>query len=319
MEEIKNGSTRYSPNQGDQTLVEAIAKKYNVNSNRVIITIGAEQGLFASMFATLSKGDSVAFLTPSYPAYEGIATMLGARSIFIKNDAHGRPDLKDLKRALSKARVLVCCSPNNPDGRVLTKEEVDNIACIAKEHKTLIIADECYEFLSFKEHTSFLSTNAQVIKLSSASKQFSATGIRVGWMVVPDGWKDQFVKIQNMSITCAPVAEQRAVAQCITNHIEYTDMRHAFKTRSARACSILDRAGIPYIKPEGAFYLFVKVPTDDYAFCIKLAQEKGILIVPGSAFGNGKGFVRISLTATEKEIIHGMEQITEFILGEQNG
>ena len=318
IENIKKGHTTYAPNQGDRGLLDALANYYNVESNEVIITIGAAQALFASMFATFEKGDNVVILCPAYPAYSHVAKLLGVNSRFV-GLINGKVDIESLRKQAHGAKMIIACSPNNPNGKVLSKEEVKAIADIAKDNNAILLADECYETLSFNEHISFLGQYENVIKVSSASKMFSATGIRIGWVIAQRSFIEQMVKVQNFTVSGAPLAEQKAVAYCINERIKYNDMHKAFTQRASRASRLLTEKGISHVKPEGAFYIFPKINTGSYDFCLNLAKKRGILTIPGAGFDLGEGHLRISLAISESNIEKGIEIILEELNKENQG
>lgn len=310
IENITKGYTTYAPNQGDRDLLNALADYYNVTNNEALVTIGAAQALFASMFATLEKGDNIVILSPAYPAYSHVAKLLGVNSRFV-GLIDGKVDTESLKKQAVGTKMIVACSPNNPNGKVLSREEVKTIADIAKDNNAILLADECYETLSFNEHVSFLGQYENVIKVSSASKMFSATGIRIGWIIAPHPFIEQMIKVQNFTVSGAPLAEQKAVAYCINERIKYNDMHKAFMQRAALASRVLTEKGISHVKPEGAFYIFPKINTQSYDFCLNLAKKRGILTIPGAGFDLGEGHLRISLSTSESNIEKGIEILSE--------
>ena len=313
VEEIQNGNTRYAPNQGDPDLLAALAQKYNVNTNETIVTVGAAQAIFAAMFATLKQKDKIVILCPAYPAYSHLAQMLRVKCRFVRTNSDGKLDLEELKKQAKGARMIVACSPNNPDGMVLEKNDVRAIAEIADDEGATVLADECYESLAFEKHHSFLGESENVVKIASASKMFSATGIRIGWLISRKEIVEQLVKVQNFVVSGAPSAEQKAVAYCIASQTNYDEMKTAFEKRAGLASSILREHGIKHLKPKGAFYIFPEVSAPSYQFCLDIAKKSRVLAVPGEAFDLGKGHVRIALTVNKEKIRKGVETIAEAI------
>lgn len=312
-EEVNEGSTNYAPNQGEPKLITALANYYKVEPNQIIVTIGAAQAIFAAMFSVLDKGDGVTIIGPAYPAYSHVATLLGVKCNFVDTDANGNANLEKLKVFAKKSKMIIACSPNNPDGNVLSSNDVNAISEIAEDTDVSILADECYETLSFEKHNSFLAKTDKVIKISSASKMYSATGIRIGWMIAQKEFISQMIKVQNFMVSGAPTAEQKAVAYCLENELEHSHMKEAFAKRAEFASKLLTKNGIMHVKPKGAFYVFPKVPKPSYEFCLGLAKEKGLLTIPGSAFDFGEGHLRLSLAAKEDKIERGIELIKERI------
>lgn len=310
VEEIQRGNTRYAPNQGDSELLSALAQRYGVNENETIVTVGAAEAIFAAMFATLKQNDEIVILCPAYPAYSHLAKMLGVRCRFVETGADGL-DFEKLKKQTAGARMVVACSPNNPDGMVLEKDEIRAIAEIAEDSSAIVLADECYESLAFGKHHTFLGENENVIKIASASKMFSATGIRIGWLVSNKKIIEQLIKVQNFVVSGAPSAEQRAVAHCIADKIEYDEMRAEFEKRAELASSILRKHSVKHLKPKGAFYIFPEAPSPSYKFCLDTAKSKKVLAVPGKAFDCGEGHIRIALTVNEEKLKKGVETIAE--------
>ncbi len=247
--------------------------------------------------------------------------LAGAKVEWLKTDEKFNPDLEDLKKKASELKLILLNSPNNPTGRVYSKDKIKSIAEIAKDHDVTLLSDEVYEKLIFDgEHYSPAQDYPNIITQNSCSKPFAMTGWRVGYFTAPDEIIDAAKKIQSHSVTCATSIAQYAAAEALTSEKvaeKVEKMRQKFKERRdliSRKMKKIEK--IKFVKPEGAFYSFFKFDKDlnSLEFSEQLLKEKGVAVTPGSAFGkNREKWIRISFANKKEKLKEAIDRIEEFI------
>ena len=198
---IESGDVHYTDMSGTPELRAEIAAKFkrdagmDVDPEReVVITGGAVEALSSALFSVLNPGDEVIVPAPYFPVYDDLIKIAGAciRGVRCKIENGFRPDPADIERAISpRTRIIMINSPNNPTGATSTRKELEAIAELAKSHDLLVLSDECYEKFAYDEKTPHISIASlpgmkeRTFTLSAASKTFSMTGWRVGWLLIP--------------------------------------------------------------------------------------------------------------------------------------
>jgi len=336
---LDEGFTGYTETAGIPELREAIAEYLNsrygadVKPDEVVVTTGAKTAIFIGMAAYIRPGDEVVIPEPSYYAYAQVARMFDAKPVFVPMKFEpGKGfsiDMEAVEEAVTpRTRIIVLNNPHNPTGTVFTPEEVDELYEFARKRGVMILADEIYDnflfngarFKSVLEHSDWRD---YLIYVNGFSKTFSMTGWRLGYLVLR---REVIPRILDLAVTvysCAPSFAQKAGVEALKG--DWTPVREMVKTFEERArilYSILSKApGIEAYMPQGAFYMFPRVKTlmdalglDDDSFVRRLLDEKGVLVLPGTAFPDkaGAGFVRISFATSTKEVEEGARLIVEF-------
>ncbi len=267
---IAEGHNRYAPAQGIAELREALARKFvdfnhlPITPDNIIVTAGAT-GAYESVVQTLLEpGDEVILFRPFYP-YHRNAT-LRARGV-IKTCQMHFPDWnfsreEFLKCFTPKTKLVVITTPNNPTGKVFTREDLQWIGQTAAERGVWCVADEVYEYLTYdnREHVSMGSLPGiagSVVTLGSYSKTFSVTGWRIGYIVAPMSIVNQLRTVSDQLYVCAPTPLQHATFRALTDlpASYYEDMRKMYHTKRALMATALSNAGFEFQKPEGAYYI----------------------------------------------------------------
>lgn len=314
----------YMPNPGYHFARDAMAAKtaqeqaVNVTGDCVVMSVGAAGAMNSVFKAVVSEGDNVIVPAPFFAEYRHYVKNYGGILIEVpcKNDFS--LDIEAIKNALNeKTAAVIINSPNNPTGRVYSEEEIKNLSCILNEHaekcgrKPYLVCDEPYRAIVYdgvKVSPVFPYYDSTII-VTSFAKNLSLPGERIGYICVnpacPD--KDEVVAAcifatRILGYVNAPAFFQRVVAETWNAEVDYS----LYKKRRDELMEILDEAGIEYAKPEGAFYLFCKVPEkfngDDMDFCDYL-KKYFILCAPGTGFG-GKGWFRIAYCVSEQSILN---------------
>jgi len=323
-EEDKKGSHGYMPNAGYPEVREALARKaskehqVSIDGSHIVMAVGAAGGLNTVIKTICNPGDEIIVIRPFFMEYRAYATNHGARLVEIDALPDFNPDIDAIGAALSPQTAAVLInSPNNPTGKVYPASAIAALAALLYKHseKTgrlpFLVSDEPYREIAYNvDVPPVLSAYRESIVVNSYSKSLSLPGERIGYIAVSPDVGDKADVLNGLIYATrilgyvnAPALMQRIVAELTGAAVDvgiYARRHDAFT-------AILDEAGIEYAKPEGAFYLFCKVPPkrgggagDDAAFVNHLKQHL-ILGVPGSGFGK-PGWLRFAYCVDEKII-----------------
>ena len=328
---LKSGDVHYTDMAGTLELRSAVAEKYareygiSVDPNKnIVITSGAIEALAASFLTILEQGDEVIVPAPYFPAYADEIAIAGGviREVPTKMENGFRITAGDLRAAVTpKSKILLINSPNNPSGAVLTRGDLEEIAELAKEKDLWVISDECYEkFLYDGEHIPIASLpgmKERTITISAASKTWSMTGWRVGWLICPEDMKPYANKCHQNLTTCATAFAQAGVANALRNaDADVKTMIDEYRRRRDMVMKWLgDIRGFEHSVPAGAFYAFPKIASlgmDGFKFCSWLLEEAGVSTVPGEVFG-APGHIRIAYCRSYEYIEEGLRRIREAV------
>ncbi|WP_242091169.1 aminotransferase class I/II-fold pyridoxal phosphate-dependent enzyme [Curtobacterium sp. DN_7.5] len=316
--------TDYTPNGGITPLRQAIVDKLRrenrveVDLEQVWMTIGATQALFQAMTLVLSPGDEVLVPDPGYTTFTMNAHILGATPVpYQLTPQHGfEPDLAALEASITeRTRAIIVNSPSNPLGCVFGEETLRDLLALAKRHDLWVVSDEVYEYFTHgTRHVSIaaLDEDDRVFSAFSLSKTYAMTGVRVGYLVTPKGLGPTMRTTQEAMISCVAEPDQyAALAAIVGDHSAVRDAREHYRANLEVAKAVLDAAGIRYLDPRGAFYLWVDVSHasggDVAEWALALLQQEHVAVAPGSAFGRtGEGWIRVSLAATAEDLRRGL-------------
>ena len=294
---------QYAITWGAPRLRAALVAKYRswygmeVDLDREItVTCGATEAMASVLLALVDPDEEVIVLEPFYENYGPDSVLCGARPVFLRLDP---PDFRlelDRLRALvtRRTRAIVVNTPNNPTGRVLDRAELEAIASVCREHDLLAVTDEIYEHIHFSgEHiplTTLDGMRERTILVSGASKSFSVTGWRVGWVVAPPDLTDAIRKVHDFLTVGAPAPLQEGVAAAleVLGEEYYRALASEYRERRDLLIPALQRAGFVCAPPKGAYYVLTDFSAlsraDDQRFARDLARLAGVAPVPGSSF-----------------------------------
>lgn len=329
---LEQGYTAYTANAGLIELREEISTfistKYHVAYNptdEIIVTVGASQAIDLALRAIINPGDEVIVVEPSFVAYAPTVALSGGVPISVETTAANdfKLDPTELKKAISsKTKALIICSPNNPTGSVLSKDELTRIAEIVHEHDLLVLSDEIYAELTYDEpFTSFPSIQSmkeRTILISGFSKAFAMTGWRLGYACGPSDIIAAMIKIHQYTMMSAPTMAQYAALEALINGEESVqEMKTSYKQRRRFIVKALCEAGLPCHMPGGAFYVFPDITSTGLTseeFAEELLHREQVAVVPGSVFGNsGEGYVRCSYATSLKQLDEATKRIKHFV------
>ncbi|KRF49449.1 aromatic amino acid aminotransferase [Bacillus sp. Soil745] len=326
---INNDYTVYTHNAGYLELREAasnyVKDKYKLDydpANEVIVTSGASEGIDIAFRTILIPGNEVILPGPVYPGYEPIIKMCGATPIYADTTKNGFRLTADIleKYITENTRCIVLPYPSNPTGVTLTAEELLDIAELVRGKDIFILADEIYSELVFdQEHVSIATfLKEQTIVLNGLSKSHSMTGWRIGLLFAPAAISQHLLKVHQYNVTCAASISQRAALEALTaGRNDAIPMKTEYARRREYVYSRLQAMKLEIVKPNGAFYFFIKLP-EGYAssldFCLKLVQQEKVAVVPGDAFSPlGEGYFRISYAYSMETLEKALDRIEAFL------
>ncbi|MTB65086.1 pyridoxal phosphate-dependent aminotransferase [Streptococcus sp. zg-86] len=313
-----------------QAAAEFVAEKYNLSynpMNEILVTIGATEALSASLVAILEPGDKVLLPAPAYPGYEPIVNMVGADIVEIdttENDFVLTPEMleKTIIEQGEKLKAVILNYPANPTGVTYSREQIQAFAEVLKKYPIFVLSDEVYAELTYtgEPHVSIAEfLPEQTILIQGLSKSHAMTGWRIGLIMSCAEIVAQVIKSHQYLVTAAATAMQYGALEALKNgKDDALPMRHEYVKRRDYLIEKMTGLGFGIIKPEGAFYIFAKIPDrypqDSFSFLQEFARKKAVAFIPGAAFGRyGEGYIRISYAASMETIEQAMVRLKEFM------
>jgi aspartate aminotransferase len=320
--EEQNG---YTTHAGLLPLRERVASDYahlKLAPEQVVVTAGSQEALYLALLTLVDEGDEVLIPDPGFVAYPTIVRMAGGEPKFYKLPA-ARDfafDAEDFRRRLTpRTKVVVCISPSNPTGRVLSRAELAGMAAALEGSGAYVVSDEIYRDLYFGgERPSSISEfrAERAVVIGGLSKSMSMTGWRLGWLCGDAGVVRGALVLHGYTTTCASTVSQKAALAAWTDEAAAAReaARETFRGRRDYLLGLLSsELSLRAVEPEGAFYTMLDVSGhgDSMAVAERLL-EGGVITVPGSAFGpEGEGFLRVSFCADLPVIAEGVRRMKE--------
>ncbi|RHW54679.1 aminotransferase class I/II-fold pyridoxal phosphate-dependent enzyme [Lactobacillus bombicola] len=334
IDDINRDDSHYAPEAGKEEYLNAVSdylKKslgvYYNPKNEICATVGVSEALNVSFMAILNPGDKVIVPTPVWGVYFGIIKMAGGVPIevdtsadnFILTAAHLAEVMENEGKG---AKAVILTDPSNPTGRVYAKKDLKELAKVIVDYNLFALSDEIYAELIYAQKKHYSLTQIipdRTILLSGLSKNFAMTGWRIGYIAAPKEIMQTISKINSFMITSVTDNVQIGAAEAISHgEQDYIEARAIYERRLHIIQTGLEKNGFTMATPEGAFYIFAKIPskfgTDDVAFATDLANKVKVGVIPGSYFGaGGQGFVRLSYASSEKCLRTAVERITTYV------
>lgn len=328
IESLERGETGYAPTLGLQELREAIAKKesamrgVSVDPAQVVVVPGAKTGLFLVMAATLNPGDEVIYPDPGFPAYENIATYLGAvlRPLPIV-ESRGFSFDRDTFASLvnEKTKLVVLNSPSNPTGGVIPADDLAFVAELAQKYDFHILSDEIYNELSFDGATvasifDLPSVRERTLVVNGYSKTYAMPGWRLGYVIAPMAFMGVLEMLAVNLFSCTATFTQRAGVVAVSDVGDIEHMRTEYQSRRDFLVEALNAIpGVTCAVPGGAFYVFPNITSfgkTSQEIADHLLANAGVAVLPGTAFGgHGEGYLRLSYATSRVELEEAVRRI----------
>lgn len=333
--------TGYTETAGIPRLRKAFADYLNerygaeAKEDEVIVTTGAKTAIFLAIASYISPGDEVIIPEPSYPAYGEVVRFLGGIPRYVplefKDPSSGfELNIERLASMISKrTKMIVLNNPHNPTGYVFPPKVVKEIYNLAREKRLLILADEIYDNFvygetEFKSITSFPEWKDYVLYVNGASKTFSMTGWRIGYLVVKGDVARKLTRLAVNIYSCAPSFAQEAAADALKG--DWTPVKRMiemFRRRRDLIYGELSKIkGFEVWKPHGAFYIFPRISNilsksglSIEQFVDYLIDRYQVVVLPGSGFPDtaGREYIRLSYAVSEEDIVEGVRRISDAV------
>ena len=331
---IDQDQSYYTGMSGLLTLRQAasdfVKEKYQLDynpENEILVTIGATEALSATLTAILEEGDKVLLPAPAYPGYEPIVNLVGAEIVEIDTTENGfilTPEM--LEKAIleqgDKLKAVILNYPANPTGITYSREQLEALAAVLRKYEIFVVCDEVYSELTYtgENHVSLgTMLRDQAIIINGLSKSHAMTGWRLGFIFAPANFIAQLIKSHQYLVTAANTMAQHAAVEALTaGKNDAEPMKKEYIQRRDYIIEKMTKLGFEIIKPDGAFYIFAKIPAgysqDSFAFLKDFAQKKAVAFIPGAAFGQyGEGYVRLSYAASMGTIREAMKRLEEYM------
>lgn len=331
LKDMSNNKTKgvhgYMPNAGFQNVRDSIAKKVardhkvDITGNSIIMTCGAAGGMNVALKTILDAGDEVIVIKPFFAEYGFYISNHNGVMVQVDSNKDFSLSIENIDRAITdKTRAIIINSPNNPTGKIYSESEIDSLCRLLDSKKTggrpiFLISDEPYREIVYdgKTVSPILSKYRNAIVINSYSKSLSLPGERIGYIAISPNMENHDLVMAGLNLcnrilgfVNAPALMQRIVSQLNDVSVAVDIYK---KRRDIFAKGLRD-AGYSFVDPEGAFYLFVKTPTDDDVAFISHLQKFNILAVPGIGFG-GPGYMRLAYCVSESVIEKSLPKFKE--------
>lgn len=335
---IVDNHSHYAPSNGTPGLKKAasdfLKRRYDMeySPDEIIVTNGATEAIYTVMSAIINPGDVVVLPAPIFPLYIADAALEKAEVVQIDTSSTGfKLTPEQLQAAVDeygdRLRILVMNYPTNPTGVMYSQEELNALAEVIKGRPTFALCDEIYSELNYdQEHASMAKAiRDQAIVLNGVSKSWAMTGYRIGIMAAPSELTEQLAKVHQFITTTEPTPMQDAAEEAFKNGDEDAErMKAAFKERRDYLYGALTDLGFDVIKPQGAFYIWAKIPEglnqNDTEFVYELCDKAKVGVCAGSWFAKGgQGWLRFSYATALDDIKEGVSRIKKFVEDETNG
>ena len=338
---MDDGYTKYTKTSGIVELRKAICKKLHQENNlnyseeQIVVSTGAKQCLANTFLAILNKGDEVILQNPCWVSYTELIKLADGVPVIVNCDENDGYKLsaKNIEKAVtSKTKAILLNSPHNPTGIVYKKNELEEIAQIAKKYNLIIISDEIYEKLIYdgEEHVSIASLSEdayeRTIVINGLSKTYAMTGWRVGYTASSTKLAKVMSSVQSHMTSNVCSISQYAALEALTGPQDSINMmKNAFEERRNFMMKKLEGIDeVSFIKPQGAFYIMVDITyfigksingikiNNSIEFAKILLEEEKVAVIPGAAFGL-ENFIRLSYATSMEVIEEGLDRIKSFL------
>lgn len=323
---IANDLNQYARSAGHPRLINALANVYGPLFGRdlnpqteIVITVGATEGIFATVQALVQAGDEVVLIEPFYDSYAPSVIMAGGTPVYVPlrpkpqaaTAADWVLDIAELEAAFTeRTRLLIINTPQNPCGKVFNRTELQQIADLAQKHDFLVLSDEVYEWMTYSdpqrnaaegvEHVRIATLPGmweRTVTLGSAGKTFSVTGWKIGWAITSEKLANAlFMAHQWIPFAVAtPLQEAVAIAlEVAPRHDYFNWLGKMYQAKRDMLLNVLQDVGLPPLTPDGSYFILVdtsrlEIPSADgvrrdVSFCRWLTREVGVVAIPPSHF-----------------------------------
>lgn len=322
---MKQGRTHYTHSLGDPELRQEICNTYlknygvHISPEQVIVTSGTSPAILMVLFALCNPDDEIILSDPGYACYPNFISLSGAKMVKVpvyeEDGFQYRPE--NIRSVISeRTKAILINSPMNPTGNLLSAETLKSISGFSP----YIISDEIYHGLVYEDQAhSILEFTNRAFVLNGFSKLYAMTGLRLGYVIVPEEFVRPIQKLQqNLYICASSVAQRSGIAALREADADVEHMKNIYNERRKFMISRLRELGFRItVEPTGAFYVFVNakhLSTDSYKLAFDILEKAHVGVTPGIDFGeNGEGYLRFSYANSLENIIEGLNRLEKYI------
>ncbi|MGC9992628.1 MAG: pyridoxal phosphate-dependent aminotransferase [Candidatus Cybelea sp.] len=327
LERVRTGGVKYTANAGDLELRELIARHYAYpamdRAENVCITIGSQEAMYVTLKTLLDPScDELLVVEPAFPSYVKMAALegIGVRTVAMLEDDDFEFDAERIIAAIGeRTRAIVICSPCNPTGRVISRDAAEMLveALSRRPGEPIwLIHDEIYREQMFVGGAADLARlYPHTIVANSLSKSNALTGLRLGWMLGPAAFLEQAIKVHAWAVSCADTIAQYVALEVFRSPGNLQEHAPWYRKHRALAREALKDSSLPFVDPEGAFYICVRLPkgTPSLDAANALIGRFDVVAIPGIAFGESmEGWLRLSWVANAERVRDGVARIAEY-------
>ena len=326
------GPHQYPITMGAPNFRRALAKKCGRFMGRtldpeteMVVTIGSTEAMVDTLFALTNPGDKIIMFSPYFENYRAQTLLVGCEPIFVPLVPPAfNYDANVLEDAFRQgAKAILICNPSNPSGKVFTRAELEQIAALAVKYDTYVIMDEVYEHIVYAPHKHIYMNSLpgmweRTVSCSSLSKTYSVTGWRLGYAIAPKSLMDKIKQFHDFNTVGAPSPLMEAAVVGLEMPDSYYEEFGAHYAHMKQLfTSGLDRIGIPYTDPQGAYFVladigpYMRKGETDVEFCEDVAKNIGVAAVPGSSFfmENVGSIVRLHFAKKDETLNEALERL----------
>jgi len=318
---------KYTPNAGDPELRNAIAAHYDYpgrnRAENVCVTIGSQEAMYVAIKTLLDPArDELLVVEPTFPSYQKMATLEGiaARGVAMHESGDFAFDAERIAGAIGeRTRAIVICSPCNPTARVISSAAAERLMGALESRRgepVWLIHDEIYREQIFVDGMAELArVYPNTIVTNSLSKSNALTGLRIGWLLGPESFVQEAIKVHAWATSCADTFAQRVGLHVFATPGGLQEHAAWYRERRMELLDALKRSGLRYVAPEGTFYVCVRLPdeTSSLDAANQLIERYDVVAIPGIAFGNSmEGWLRLSWVTSPERVATGLQRIAEY-------
>jgi aspartate/methionine/tyrosine aminotransferase len=333
---IRADVNQYAVTWGARPLREAIAREFARRygifvepDEQITVCCGATEAMMATMLAVIDPGDEVIVFEPFYENYGPDAILSGATPRYVTlHEPDWTFDPGDLAAAFNnRTKAIILNSPNNPTGKVFTKDELEIIAALCRRWDAVAISDEIYEHIIYdgRRHVPIATIDGmadRTVTINSLSKTYSVTGWRVGWAISPSSLTGAIRKVHDfLTVGAAAPLQEAGVAALGVPDAYYDQLAAAYCRRRDTLLGILERHNFTCYKPSGAYYIMTDIGgfgfADDLEFARYLVKDVGVAAVPGSSFyrepSGGRTKLRFCFCKREETLLEADRRLERLV------
>ncbi|WP_295729253.1 pyridoxal phosphate-dependent aminotransferase [uncultured Limosilactobacillus sp.] len=334
---INDNHTHYAPQRGTAGLLKAVSDYLKDTTGvdydpktQILVTNGVTEGAFAALNAIVNPGDVVLVPTPTFSIYTADVAIAGGTAVEVDTSpANFRLTPELLKPYLDKygdrVKAIVVVNPSNPTGVAMNQAELDAIADLVRDKNIFILADEIYSELWYAGEAASITKALpeQTILVNGLSKSYAMTGWRVGYLAAPQDVVAKIFKVHAFAVTDVATFVQDAAQEALTNgRTDYQPMEQAYIKRRDVMKAALQKMGWQCTAPQGAFYIFARIPAyldqNDEDLAYDMAKTAKVAATPGSYFGKGgEHYMRFSYATALDKIKVAMERLAKYCQNHQ--